>query len=313
MTEPAADPRWEADGQEAQNLRRRAASMWNRDYLEHVLMPLLAIPQGGAALDVGTGFGALALLLADLRPDLTVVGVDPEASLVEGAAAAAAGLGLSRVRFLIASGEALPFGDAQFEFVACQTVLTHVPDATLVVAEMARVLTPGGTLLAAEWTDRAYMASFDNSNNPTPDDAGEAFRLTRAYSLGRMRLGRGNDLAGVQAPSMATAVGLQVVDIRLNDRVRWAIPPYRDEQQRSAIDDSREWAGTQGPDDEFRTWATENLEAGGSIGSDVERYIRASDGDPEAKRRWLERLDAGDAWLLMVSPMIVTVARKPTR
>jgi SAM-dependent methyltransferase len=312
MAEQAADSRWDADGEEAQNLRRREASIWNRDYVEHVLLPLLAIPLGGTVLDVGTGFGALAFLLADLRPDLTVVGVDPEASLVEGAAAAAAGLGLSRVRFQVASGEALPFGDAQFDLVACQTVLTHVPDPDLVVVEMARVLASGGTLLAAEWTDRAAMASFDNATSPTFDEAGEAFRLTRAYGLGRKRLGRGDDLAGVRAPAMATAAGLEVVEVRLNDRVRWAMPPYGDEQQRSAIEESREWAATTAPDEEFRTWAAENLEASGVGASQVDHFILATDGDAEARSRWLARLGAGDAWLLAVSPMIITIARKPT-
>ncbi|MHB8657263.1 MAG: peptide chain release factor N(5)-glutamine methyltransferase [Solirubrobacteraceae bacterium] len=59
----------------------------------------LALPRGGRVLDVGCGSGAVALALADERPDLTVSGVDVSPHAVMLARANAAALGLERVRF----------------------------------------------------------------------------------------------------------------------------------------------------------------------------------------------------------------------
>src|SRR4029077_9791412 len=50
----------------------------------------------------------------------------------------------SRVRFEIGDAMAMPFGDATFDFVLCRHLLQAVPDAARVLAEIRRVLRPGG-------------------------------------------------------------------------------------------------------------------------------------------------------------------------
>jgi release factor glutamine methyltransferase len=55
----------------------------------------LTLPQGARVVDVGTGSGAVALALADERPDLSVIGVDVSTDAVAVARANAARLGLS--------------------------------------------------------------------------------------------------------------------------------------------------------------------------------------------------------------------------
>src|SRR5262249_2257605 len=50
------------------------------------------------------------------------------------------------LRFVRASGEALPFGAGHFALVVCFNVLDHVNDALGVLEEAVRVLRPGGTL-----------------------------------------------------------------------------------------------------------------------------------------------------------------------
>ncbi len=73
-----------------------------------------------------------------------VVGVDQAKFLLARARELAAGLdGLS---FEEASGDDLPFEAASFDVVVGHTVLTHVADPAAVLAEMFRVLKPGGTL-----------------------------------------------------------------------------------------------------------------------------------------------------------------------
>jgi release factor glutamine methyltransferase len=65
-----------------------------RPETEHVVEAALGLPQGARVVDVGTGSGAIALALADERPDLRVVGTDSSADALVVARANAARLGL---------------------------------------------------------------------------------------------------------------------------------------------------------------------------------------------------------------------------
>jgi ubiquinone/menaquinone biosynthesis C-methylase UbiE len=69
-----------------------------------------------------------------------------------------------RPRHTAADVTRLPFADASFDCVTCGYVLEHLPDARLGLAELARVLTPGGRLLllttednfGGAWTSRVW-------------------------------------------------------------------------------------------------------------------------------------------------------------
>jgi ubiquinone/menaquinone biosynthesis C-methylase UbiE len=102
------------------------------------------------ALDAGCGNGAFLLPLARrLAPrGASVIGLDlAEGSLGEARARVrAAGLPIECV---LGDIEALPFDDCSFDLVLANWVLYHVPDLDRAIAELRRVLRPGGTLLAA--------------------------------------------------------------------------------------------------------------------------------------------------------------------
>ena len=312
MTEAASHvSRWDPDGEEARNLRRRAESLWNRDYVERILVPQLDVPEGGNAVDVGTGFGALAFLLASVRPDLSITGVDPETGLIDGARAAAAGLGLERLRFEVADGASLPFETGSFDLAMCQTVLTHVPDPAGIVAEMARVLRPGGTFMAGEWTDRALGSfGFDNASAWSLERAVDTYRLTKAYSIGRARLGRGDDEAGIRAPVLAADAGLDVINVRFNDCVTFAAPPYPTTGQQMVMEEMRGWLDGTGVDDELIAWARSNLEAVGSTQEDLARWVAITDA-PELREPARHVVDQGRLTWVSSNVMILTIARKP--
>jgi 2-polyprenyl-6-hydroxyphenyl methylase / 3-demethylubiquinone-9 3-methyltransferase len=93
-------------------------------------------------LDVGCGGGLLAEELA--RAGLEVTGVDPAPESIATARAHAAASRLA-ITYETGAGERLPFPDASFDYVTCCDVLEHVDDVDLVIAEIARVLRPGGT------------------------------------------------------------------------------------------------------------------------------------------------------------------------
>jgi ubiquinone/menaquinone biosynthesis C-methylase UbiE len=96
------------------------------------------------ALDVGTGTGAMAFALAPHVRE--VVAVDPDASMLETARANAP----ANVELVQADGESLPFELGSFDLASSLRTLHHVYRPELVVAEMVRVVRPGGTLIVVD-------------------------------------------------------------------------------------------------------------------------------------------------------------------
>jgi ubiquinone/menaquinone biosynthesis C-methylase UbiE len=97
---------------------------------------------GGRVLEVGAGNG---LNFEHYRDTERVVALEPEPTMLGLAAPRAA---LARVPVLLVRGaaEALPFPNATFHTVVASLVLCSVGDPGAAVAEMARVLRPGGTI-----------------------------------------------------------------------------------------------------------------------------------------------------------------------
>lgn len=100
--------------------------------------------RGGRLLEIGCGIGIDTLRLARLGFD-EIVAVDLTEVAVELAAERAAREGVPDVRFEVADAEALPFEDESFDAVYSFGVLHHTPRIEDAVAEVRRVLAPGGT------------------------------------------------------------------------------------------------------------------------------------------------------------------------
>lgn len=109
------------------------------------ILPLAADHLTGCRriLDVGTGEGQLARRLCRNEPaPRLVVGLDPFTAQLANAAAKGGG-----PRFVKGKGEALPFAGGSFDAIACCLVIEHAEDADALMAEVARVLAPGGRFL----------------------------------------------------------------------------------------------------------------------------------------------------------------------
>jgi SAM-dependent methyltransferase len=110
---------------------------------EEQILPLAAEHLAGAErlLDVGTGEGQVARLASRLGLAL-VVGVDPTRGQLEAARSRAGGPGYAR-----ALAEALPFPTASFDAVIASLVFEHIIGYRQAIAEVGRVLCPGGRFL----------------------------------------------------------------------------------------------------------------------------------------------------------------------
>lgn len=108
------------------------------------LLDALGLRPGERLVDVASGIGTTALLAAQ-EYDAIVDGVDLSASNVALAvgAADAAGVG-DRTRFHHGDAEALPLTAGAWDAVVCECALCTFPDKPTAIAEIARVLRPGG-------------------------------------------------------------------------------------------------------------------------------------------------------------------------
>lgn len=146
----------------AQALGLDPADSWVGGYVDYEWKMLGAIFQaygidlrGLRALEFGCNFGASSIVMAGLGA--RVCGVDVDSSAVDLARCNAARYARSDVAFRhVADTRRLPFGDGEFDFVLCNSVLEYVAADHLgaIVRELHRVLKPGGRLLVTGTSSR---------------------------------------------------------------------------------------------------------------------------------------------------------------
>ncbi|MDP6633361.1 MAG: metalloregulator ArsR/SmtB family transcription factor [Phycisphaerae bacterium] len=144
------------------------ASEWDRikhNYIQDMLPFMVAtnfIQSGAVAADIGTGTGEVLLTLAASAGK--VIGVDSSAKMLDVCRDRIAQSGLDNVELRLGDAEALPLDDAECDTVFSSMLLHHLTSPQQGVAEMARVLAPGGKVViidlvkhANDWT-REVMA-----------------------------------------------------------------------------------------------------------------------------------------------------------
>ena len=164
----------------AEHLRLCASAEWGRLVADELLPWVLGDDElGDDVLEIGAGPGLVTDLLADRVPRVTAVELDPglAAALRERMAGRA-------VEVLTADATDLPLPSGRFSAAACFTMLHHIPDPAgqdRALAEIARVLRPGGLLVGTDGEDTPARRALHVDDVFTPiDPATLADRLAAA-------------------------------------------------------------------------------------------------------------------------------------
>ena len=133
------------------------------------LVGFAGVKPGEAVLDVGTGTGVVAITAARLGAHVT--GVDLTPALLDVARENARIAGLPDIAWLEGDAESLPCPDAAFDVVLSQFGHMFAPRPEVAVAEMRRVLKPGGRGAFATWPPEHFVGrlfGFIAKNMPPP-------------------------------------------------------------------------------------------------------------------------------------------------
>lgn len=142
---------------------------------------------GGRILEVGVGTG---LSLPSYRSDVAVTGIDASAEMLEKARAKVAELRLTHVReLLLMDAREMAFADGSFDHASALHIMSVVPEPERVMAEMARVVRPGGTIVLvnhfARDDDRgAALSWLERAAAPFADRLGWHSDFSRDHVLG---------------------------------------------------------------------------------------------------------------------------------
>ena len=144
------------------------------------------VPAGSVIVDIGSGTGGVTRRIADRFPHAEVLGLEPSSALV-GKAEALAG-DRPNLSFAVGDGAALGLEDCSTDFAILHTVLSHVTEPALLLAEAARILKPGGVvvLFDADFS-KAAMGSVPGDPLGSCAEAFVAGAVTDPWLTGKLK------------------------------------------------------------------------------------------------------------------------------
>jgi len=136
----AADEARDYDAMDHSQVNRVFAA----DFLDH-------FATDGTVLDVGTGTAQIPIELCRQRPGLRFVAIDAAPSMLDIAKENVARAGLAdRITLQQVDAKGLPFAERSFAAIVSNSIVHHIPHPATVLAEIVRVVTPGGVVFVRD-------------------------------------------------------------------------------------------------------------------------------------------------------------------
>ena len=174
-------------------LESQAANVWPK---ESEVLRRQGLARDARVLEIGCGPGFVTERLLGLVPDGSVTGIDNDPYMIELAERRLAELGGVEVR--TGSVSATGFSDASFDAATARLVFQHLPDPIPALAELRRVLRPGG---------RLFVTDIDNSWGLLLDPEPPHFEEVNA-AIAALRTARGgNPTVGRRLPVILAETG----------------------------------------------------------------------------------------------------------
>jgi len=148
---------WRSHGEIAERYER----VWSARFevVARHIWARVPVNAGDRLLDIGTGTGVVLRICAKVAASAGLrVGCDRSSEMLERARSRMAGL-----HVLVADATALPFQSQSFDVVTASFVLSHIRNYPIALAEMLRVLKPGGTVAVSNWASPSdpYSAAWN--------------------------------------------------------------------------------------------------------------------------------------------------------
>lgn len=281
---------------------------WNADFVD-LIAERLNLASKQSVLEVGCGLGHWTRTIAPhLPPGATINCVDTDPKWLRNATTWAAAPSNGDVTIDVGYGDALslPFADARFDFMTCQTVLIHVSDPLRAIREMLRVLKPGGSLLCVEPDNLCSLAMRSSFGDAlTPAESAQDFEFALAVERGRRALGRGDHSLGGLVPGYLNQVGFERIRTWLSDKAIPLYPQYEQAEQRTVVADMKAWRHT---DDAHKQESLRYFLAGGE---DSARFDTLWTTCVENQARYKAAVDAGTVTLGGAALMFLVSGVKP--
>lgn len=185
-------------------------------------LAIASLKMGEVVLDLGSGPGMDAILSAKrVGPTGKVIGVDMTPAMLERARGNAAKAGFGQIEFRLGEIEHLPLADRSVDVIISNCVVNLSPEKSKVMAEMARVLKPGGRIALSDVV----------STGPVSEEVRSDLALHSACVAGALDVG--------EWKSGLDKVGFDHIEIAIDESTRpmikaWAKPGVLSNQFASA-------------------------------------------------------------------------------
>jgi ubiquinone/menaquinone biosynthesis C-methylase UbiE len=262
--------------------------MWLDDTLAK-LAAWLGLKPGMTAIDVGCGLGFLGhTFWSYFGKAGKYLGVDTSEDLVKDAKKASQDWAKGgEASFKISDACNLPFEDDFADWVMCQGLLIHLENPQKALAEMIRVVKPGGLVTCLEPDSLSVLLEQWNWSLPelSTDEQLLLKKVALICNKGRIKLGYGDDSIGNRVPFMMKKLGLVEIDIRQNDAVCYIEPPYEGPRQKDLLDNmKKQWLD----EDRRKVWMErerKHFSAGGGDPAEYDHYREIQDRNIRAFRQ----------------------------
>lgn len=122
------------------------------DEVRAIAIERAGLPSEGIAVDLGSGTGFLSLGLASRTATVHTVDSSPEMQAIARKNLAE----FSNIQYHLTSGPLIPLPEASVDAVLANMYLHHIPEPALALAEIARVLRPGGRVVITDLDEHPY-------------------------------------------------------------------------------------------------------------------------------------------------------------